>query len=64
MLQKLVRPGKGWAKMYSKYMVPKAKAYSSKKCQKFHGIVAQKLSCIDKKLWKMETKWKAFSHCK
>jgi len=45
--------------MYSNCMMPKPKAYSSKKYKKFHGI-AQKLSCIDKKVWKMEVKWKAF----
>ena len=56
MLRKLVRLGKGGAKMYSNCMMPKPKTYSSKKYQKFPGIVAQKLSCIDKKVWKMETK--------
>ena len=50
LLQKLVRLGKGGAKMYSKCMKPKPKAYSSKKYKKFHGINAQKLSCIDKKV--------------
>ena len=55
---------KRWSKIYSKCIMPKPKAYSSKKYQKFHGIVAQKLSCIDKKVWKMETKWIAFNLCK
>jgi len=36
--------------MYSKYMTSKPRAYSSKKYKKFHGIVAKKLSCIDKKV--------------
>ena len=48
LLQKLVRLGKGRAKMYSNYMMPKA--YSSKKYQNFHGIDAQNLSCIDQKV--------------
>ena len=55
---------KRWSKMYSKCMMPKPKAYSSKIYKKFHGIVAQKLSCINKKVWKMEAKWKAFNLCK
>ena len=29
--------------------MPKPKAYSSKKYKKFHGIIAQKLTCIDQK---------------
>ena len=56
LLWKLVRLGKGGAKMYSKCMMPKPKAYSSKKYQKIHGIIAQKLSCIDQRVWKMEAK--------
>ena len=64
LLWKLVILGKGGAKMYSKCMMPKLKAYSSKKYKKFHSIVAQKLSCIDQKVWKMEAKWKVFNHCK
>ena len=32
--------------------------------KKFHGIIAQKLSCADQKVWKMEAKWKAFNQCK
>ena len=36
--------------MYSKCMMPKPKAYSSKKYKKFHGIDAQKLSCIDQSM--------------
>ena len=38
--------------MYSNCMMPKLKpkAYSSKKYQNFHGIDAQKLSCIDQKV--------------
>ena len=56
MLRKLVRLGKGGAKMYSNCMMPKPKAYSSKKYQKIHGIIAQKLSCIDQRVWKMEAK--------
>ena len=35
--------------MYSNYMMPKPKAYSSKK-KKIQGIDAQKLSCIDKSM--------------
>ena len=35
--------------------MPKSKAYSSKKYKNCHGIVAQKLSCIDKKKYE---KWK------
>ena len=31
-------------------MMPKPKAYSSKKYKKSHGIVAQKLNCIDQKV--------------
>ena len=38
-----------WSKLHSKCMVPKPKAYSSKKYKKFHGIASQKLSCIDQK---------------
>ena len=56
LLRKLVRLGKGGARMYSKCMMPKPKAYSSKKYKKFHGINAQKLSCIDQKYEKMEAK--------
>ena len=55
---------KMWNKMYSKYMMPNPKAFSSKKYKKFHGIIAQKLSCIDQKVWKKESKWKVFSQCK
>ena len=40
--------------MYSNCMIPKPKAYSSKKYKKVHGIVAQKLSFIDQKY----EKWK------
>ena len=40
--------------MYSKCMIPKPKAYSSKKYKKFHGIDAQKLSCIDQKYEKQK----------
>ena len=38
--------------MYSKCVMPKPMAYSSKKLKKKknHGIVAQKLSCIDQKV--------------
>ena len=36
--------------MYSKFMMPKLKAYSSKKYKKIHGIVTQKLSCIEQKV--------------
>ena len=50
LLRKLVRLGKGGAKMYSKCKMSKPKAYSSKKYKKFHGIIAQKLSCIDQKV--------------
>ena len=35
--------------MYSNCMMPRPKAYSSKRYQKFHGINAQKLSCIYQK---------------
>ena len=52
LLQKLVRLGKDGAKMYSRCMMPKPKAYYSKKYKKFHGIVAQKLSCNEKKSMK------------
>ena len=52
---------KRWSKMYSKCMMPKLNAYSLKKFEKFHGIVAQKLGCIDKKVWKMEAKWNSFN---
>ena len=51
-----------WSKIYSKCMMPKQKAYSSKKYKKFRGIATQKLSCIDQKVWKMEAKWKALNH--
>ena len=57
LLRKLVWLGKGGAKC----IMPKPKAYSSKKYKKLHGIVAQKLSCIDQKVWKMEAKWKVFN---
>ena len=46
---------KMWSKIYSKCMMSKPKAYSSKIYQNFHGIIAQKLSCIHKKKYK---KWK------
>ena len=36
--------------MYSKCMMPKQKAYSSKKYKKFPGINAKKLSCIAQKV--------------
>ena len=55
MLWKLVRLGKGGAKMYSRCMMPKPKVYYSKKYKKFHGIVAQKLSCNKKKYEKWKT---------
>ena len=64
LLRKLAWLGKGGANMYSKCIMPKPKAYSSKKYKKFHGIIAQKLTCIDQKAWKMEAKWKAFNLCK
>jgi len=35
--------------MYSKYMMPKPKAFS-KKYKTFHGIDAQKLSCADQSM--------------
>ena len=50
LLRKLIKLGKGGEKMYSKCMMPKLKAYSSKKYKKFHGIDAQKLRCIDQKV--------------
>ena len=61
LLWKLVWLGKGRAKIVFICMMPKPKAYSSKKYQKFLGIASQKLSCIDQKAWKMEAKWKAFN---
>ena len=61
LLRKLVWLGKGRAKIVFICMMPKPKAYSSKKYKKFHGIASQKLSWIDQKLWKMEAKWKAFN---
>ena len=64
LLRKLVWLGKVGAKMYSKCMMPKPKVYSSKKYKKFHGIVTQKLICIDQKVWEMEAKWKTFNQCK
>ena len=36
--------------MYSKCMMPKPKAYSSKKYKKFHGIDAQNFCFIDQKV--------------
>ena len=43
--------------MYLNYMMPKPKTYSSKKYQNFHGIIAQKLSCIKKyEKWKPNEK--------
>ena len=47
---------KRWSKIYLKCMMPKPKIYSSKKYKQFHGIVAQKLRCIDQKVQKMEAK--------
>ena len=41
--------------MYSTCMMPKPKAYSSKKYKKIHGIDAQKLSCIDQKYEKQKS---------
>ena len=46
--------------MHSKCIMPKLKAYSSKKFKKFHGIVAQKLSCIEKKRIKNGSQMKSF----
>ena len=43
-----------WSKNVFKCMVPKPNAYSSKKYKKFHGIVSQKLSCIDQKYEKLK----------
>ena len=60
MFRKLVRLGKGGAKMYSKCMMSKLKTYSSKKYKKLHGVVAQKLSCIDKKSMKNGNQIKNF----
>ena len=47
-------------------MMPKPKAYSSKEYQKFQGINAQKLNCVDQimKKKKFEAKWKIFNQCK
>ena len=39
--------------------MPKPKAYSSKKYKKFHGIVAQNLSCINKKNMKNGSQMKS-----
>ena len=50
--------------MYSNCMIPKPKAYSSKKYKKFHGIVAQKLSCIDQKYEKWKPNEKLSINCK
>ena len=41
-------------------MMPKPKAYSSKKYKKFHDITSQKLSCIDKKNMKNGSQIKRF----
>ena len=38
----------------------KLKTYSSKKYKKLHGVVAQKLSCIDKKSMKNGNQIKNF----
>ena len=50
--------------MCSKSMMPKLKTYSSKKYQKFHGIVTQKLSCIDQKYEKWKSNEKLSIKCK
>ena len=47
-------------KKYSYCMMPKPKAYSSKKYLKFHGINAQKLSYIDQSM-KNGSQMKKFS---
>ena len=64
LLRKLVWPGKGGAKIVFKCMVPKLKAYSSKKYKKFHGIASQKLSCIDQKYEKWKPNEKFSIKCK
>ena len=56
LLRKLVWQGKCEEKKYSKYMMPKPKAYSSKKYKKFHDIVAQKIELYWLKVSKMEAK--------
>ena len=61
LLRKLVWQGKCEEKMYSKYMMPKPKAYSSKKYKKFHGIASQKIELYWSKVWKKVAKWKAFN---
>ena len=50
LLQKLIWLGKSGAKMYSKCMIPKPKAFSSKKYKKFYGIDVQKIELYWSKL--------------
>ena len=50
--------------MYSKCIVTKPKAYSSKKYQKFQGIATQKSSCIDHKYEKWKPNEKLSIKCK
>ena len=47
-----------WSKMYDL----KAKDLFFKEISNISCIDAQKLSCIDQKVWKIEAKWKAFNH--
>ena len=60
LLQKLVWLGKGRAKMYSKCVVLKPKAYSSKKYQKVHGMAFQKIWVVLIKSMKSESQIKSF----
>ena len=47
---------KRWSNLYSKCMMPKPKAYYSKKYEKFHGIIAKKNWVV---LIKKFEKWKS-----
>ena len=51
---------KMWTKLYSKCIMPKQKAYSSKIYKKYHGIATQKLSCTWSKSKKNGSQIKSF----
>ena len=64
LLWKLIWLEKGGAKCIQNVWCQSQRLIPQRNIKIFHGIVAQKLSCFDQKVWKMEAKWKAFNQCK
>ena len=63
MLRKLVWLGKGEAKCIQNVWCQRQRLILQRNIKKIHDIVAQKLSCIDQKVQKIEAKWKSFNQC-